>query len=57
MDLLGSGSFTCKEIFALPQWMDEHAAMFASKRYNLYKDFELEKISALSTPRSVGGLC
>lgn len=56
MDLLGSGSFTCKEIFALPQWMDEHAAMLANlsgTSITAIKDFELEKISALSTPHEV----
>lgn len=55
-DLLSSGKFICKEIFALQQWVDDHAEMVASLGGTVVagiEDFELEKISALSTAHEV----
>jgi RNA methyltransferase, TrmH family len=56
MDLLNSRKFVCKEIFALNNWLQEH-----SKQLSLLKDtvvtevedFELQKISSLSTAHAV----
>ncbi|MBK9484897.1 MAG: RNA methyltransferase [Chitinophagaceae bacterium] len=56
MDLLNSRKFICKEIFALNNWLQEH-----SKHLSLLKDtavteaedFELQKISSLSTAHAV----
>ncbi len=56
MDLLNSRKFVCKEIFALNNWLQEQ-----SKQLSLLKDtvitavedYELQKISALSTAHAV----
>lgn len=55
-DLLNSGKFICKEIFALQEWIDDHAEMTASlsgTAVAAIEDFELEKISSLSTAHEV----
>lgn len=55
-DLLSCGKFICKEIFALQQWIDEHVEMITSlsgTALAVIEDFELEKISALSTAHEV----
>jgi TrmH family RNA methyltransferase len=54
--LLDSREFNCKEIFALPEWIKMQGDM--SLRYSVehiieVKDFELEKISGLSTANQV----
>jgi RNA methyltransferase, TrmH family len=55
-DLLESRKFTCKEIFALEEWINENNALLSSltgPSVETVKDFELEKISALTTAHSV----
>ncbi len=56
MELLDSREFICKEIFALPEWITANATI--TTKYSIgaviaIKDFELEKITALSTPNKV----
>jgi TrmH family RNA methyltransferase len=56
LDLLENRIFTCKEIFALEEWIDHHKiplSGLAGPAVETVKDFELEKISALSTPNQV----
>ena len=56
MELLQSKKFICKEIIALPEWILENEAALLKYYKNdrvEAKDFELEKISALSTPNNV----
>ena len=55
-ELLQSGKFKCKELLALPEWIDENETHVK----NLYKEavipvtkMEMDKISALSTPGNV----
>ena len=58
-DLLNSHNFVCKEIFALTEWFDLNENIKASNTDTLLvevKDFELKKISALSTSHSVLGV-
>jgi rRNA methylases len=55
-DLLNSRKFICKEIFALQNWIKEHSKLVSSLKETTVsevKDFELDKISALSTAHSV----
>ncbi len=55
-DLLNSRKFICKEIFALEDWLQEQHKLLSSVSdisITEVKDFELEKISALSTAHSV----
>jgi len=56
MELLSSSKFICKQLIALPQWIHENE-ITVKKNYvgeiTEAKDFELEKISALSTPNQV----
>lgn len=55
-DLLESGKFICKEIFALEIWLTENKKLLSTLiplTVESINDFELEKISALSTPHSV----
>jgi len=55
-DLLAGRKFHCKEIFAVKEWLDANAALMHMHRetsFNEVADFELEKISALSTPHNV----
>jgi TrmH family RNA methyltransferase len=56
MELLDSREFICKEIFALPEWITANADI--AMKYSIgavkeVKDFELEKITALSTSNKV----
>jgi len=56
LDLLESRKFTCKELFALEDWIKEHNELqstLTNTSINPVRDFELEKISALSTPNNV----
>ncbi len=52
-DILESGKFICREIWALEQWISDHQdllSLLSDTVVETIKDFELEKISALSTP-------
>lgn len=56
LELLDSREFPCKEIFALPRWLENNAQLL--ERHSIgqvieVKDFELEKISALQQPNNV----
>lgn len=56
MDLLMSRKFICKEIFALEDWILEQGKLlstFADISITGVKDFELKKISLLTTAHSV----
>lgn len=56
LDLLNSRKFVCKEILALDSWMQEHAELLSTYHEattTAVVDFELEKISSLSTAHSV----
>ena len=56
MDLLESRKFVCKEIFALQEWLTENERLISIlKEVSITEvtDFELQKISALSTAHSV----
>jgi TrmH family RNA methyltransferase len=56
MDLLTSGKFICKEIFALKEWMQwNEVALKMLRNFEIteVKDFELQKISSLSTANGV----
>ena len=55
-DLLDSRKFVCKEIFALEDWIKEHkssVSMLKDISITEVKDFELKKISSLTTAHSV----
>ena len=55
-DLMASTHIKCKEIFALPVWLNANEQLVAAKQIDeVYEvaDFELEKISALTTPNQV----
>jgi len=56
MELLSSRVFVCRELYALEDWLQDNQPAIA--KYDIetvagIKDFELEKISALSTPNTV----
>jgi TrmH family RNA methyltransferase len=56
LDLLTSRKFICTSVFAEQQWLDENALLpekYPATAFESIKDFELEKISALTTPNSV----
>jgi RNA methyltransferase, TrmH family len=56
MDLLNSRKFVCKELFALEGWIKEHKIFLQTWNdisITEVKDFELKKISSLSTAHSV----
>lgn len=56
MDLLMSHKFVCKEIFALQSWLQEHRkplSVLKDTAVTEVEDFELQKISALSTAHAV----
>lgn len=56
MDLLNSRKFVCKELFALEDWIKEHKNFLQAGKdiaITEVKDFELTKISSLSTAHSV----
>jgi TrmH family RNA methyltransferase len=56
IELLQSGKFVCKQLIALQGWLHENEILirkyFKGECFEA-KDFELEKISALSTPNHV----
>jgi RNA methyltransferase, TrmH family len=55
-EFLRAPNLVCKELFALPQWLNANEQLVASKNATAIfevKDFELEKISALATPNQV----
>lgn len=59
MDLLAGGKFNCKEIFAVKEWLgahDELRSVYSNTLFTEVKDFELDKISALSTAHYVLGV-
>ena len=56
LDLLDSREFVCRQLFAVNDWLQNNA--IALKKYSgmeviAIQDFELEKISLLSTPNNV----
>jgi TrmH family RNA methyltransferase len=56
MDLLNSKKFVCKELLALNNWFEEHSKMVSSLQGTIVttvEDFELQKISSLSTAHAV----
>ncbi len=56
MDLLNSRKFVCKEIFALQSWLQEQKKTvdtLPNALITLVEDFELKKISSLSTAHHV----
>ena len=56
MDLLNSRKFICKEIFAINSWIEEHSkqlSLLPETEVTDVADFELQKISALSTAHAV----
>lgn len=56
MDLLNSHKFICTEIFALDKWIAEQGktlSMLKNTAITAVQDFELQKISALSTAHEV----
>jgi RNA methyltransferase, TrmH family len=55
-ELLQGKIFTCKKIFALPEWVEmlsEKQQQEYASQTEVIKDFELEKISALTKPNQV----
>lgn len=59
MDLLTEGKFNCKEVFAVKEWLDAHdelRSIYNDTLFSEVTDFELEKISALSTAHHVLGI-
>lgn len=56
LDLLTGGKFICREIFALQDWMDVHQNQLmklTDAALHVVADFELQKLSALSTAHEV----
>ena len=56
MDLLNSRKFICKELFAQENWLQEQSKLLSLLRdtgITTVEDFELQKISSLSTAHSV----
>jgi RNA methyltransferase, TrmH family len=54
LELLAADKFDCKQIFAQPEWFLANAKVLPADAEHIeVKDFELEKISALSTPNKV----
>ncbi|MBS1512145.1 MAG: RNA methyltransferase [Bacteroidetes bacterium] len=55
-ELMASGAFVCREVFATEEWINEHTALLR-KQHDVVvtgvKDFELEKLSLLTTPNQV----
>ena len=59
MDILNSRKFICKELFALKNWMQEHTKQLSLMHDTVItdvEDFELQKISSLSTAHAVVAL-
>jgi TrmH family RNA methyltransferase len=56
LELLRSGKFLCKELFALADWLQDNEINIRksySGAFEIITEIELEKISALSTPNHV----
>ncbi len=56
MDLLNSRKFVCKELFATDGWLQQHSEALSILRdtsVTPVKDFELQKLSSLSTAHDV----
>ncbi|MBP6432364.1 MAG: RNA methyltransferase [Ferruginibacter sp.] len=54
LEFLAADKFECKQLFALPDWFLTNAKAIPTDVEQIeVKDFELEKISALSTPNKV----
>jgi len=56
LELLESGSFVCKELFAVNDWLQDNEMTIRrsySGAFETVTEMELEKISALSTPNQV----
>src|SRR5437868_13823246 len=56
LELLEGKSFVCKEMFALEDWLSANEMLLTKSKgteLNVIKDFELEKISALTTHNKV----
>jgi TrmH family RNA methyltransferase len=59
LELLQSGKFECIELFALTEWFQQNEPEIRKHYKGLLQDvaiFELEKITALSTPNQVLGI-
>ncbi|HMK04743.1 MAG TPA: RNA methyltransferase [Ferruginibacter sp.] len=55
-DLLAGRNFICKELFAVKEWFDHNEKLrstYPNISFTEVEDFELGKISALTTPNSV----
>ncbi len=55
-ELMASGKFVCREVFAEQEWLDENASLpgkYPAINFEAVKDFELQKISALTTANKV----
>lgn len=56
LDLLSSRKFVCKELLALNGWIEEHSktlSLLHDTTVTTVKDFELQKLSSLSTAHAV----
>ncbi|MGC4103952.1 TrmH family RNA methyltransferase [Ferruginibacter sp.] len=56
LELLDSREFVCQQLFALNEWLSDHAKtlqQYSGMELFAVKDFELEKISMLTTPNNV----
>jgi len=56
LELLSSKKFRCREIYGLQQWLNSNEAFirkYFSGPLEVIQDYELEKISALTTPSQV----
>jgi TrmH family RNA methyltransferase len=56
LDLLDSREFVCKELFAVEEWLKDNEKLlrnYSGMEVVPIKDFELEKISMLTTPHHV----
>ena len=56
LDMLETGMYFCKELFTTNKWLDNYTRLVAIKEETEIvelQDFELEKISALTTPHQV----
>jgi RNA methyltransferase, TrmH family len=56
MELLLSKKFNCREIFGMQEWMNSNEGLirkYFNGQLEVIQDYELEKISALTTPHQV----
>ena len=59
LELLEARRFECREVYAMTDWLESNAefvAKYPKTEFNDVKDFELENISALSTPNKILGV-